>query len=224
MKPVYINAHCHQLQQSNEWSLFNISSLQDFSINQTCSVGIHPWQIHEFADEDSMVRMREMMVGKNVKAIGECGLDKLCSSPWDRQLEIFRRQIVWAQELNKPMIIHCVRSQQEILKELKGALVKFIFHGFNRNYKMALEVVRHGGYVSMDKNFLLSQQGREVVNQIPFNRLLLETDNEPVSVRDAYIITGQLLGQEIDTVINQININAIEVGLITDRELQMSLF
>lgn len=214
MKPVYINAHCHQMQSSDNWSMLNVSSIQDFNRDQTCSVGIHPWQIHEFNNEESMVRIREMMERENVKAIGECGLDKLCSTPWEKQLEVFRRHIFWAQDLNKPMVIHCVRCQQEILKELEGTLVKFIFHGFNRNLIMALEVVKPGGYVSMNEIFLKTEQGREVAKNVPKNKVFLETDDSPVSVIEAYICLSEIWRCNLQEVKTQLWLNALEIGFI----------
>jgi TatD DNase family protein len=216
MKPIFINAHCHQMQHADDWSLLNISSVQDFNLGQTCSVGIHPWQIHEFTDEESILEMRKIMEKEDVKAIGECGLDKLCSSKWEGQLEVFRKHVVWAQELNKPVILHCVRSQQEILKELKGTEVKFVFHGFNRNLVMAIQVIQHGGYLSMNEIFLKTNTGREVARNVPKNRVFLETDDLSVSVIEAYICLAEIWCYSVEEVKTQLWLNANEIGLIKD--------
>lgn len=204
------------MQHADDWSLLNISYVRDFKLHQTCSVGIHPWQIHEFIDEESILEMRNIMEKENVKAIGECGLDKLCSSPWEGQLEVFRKQIIWAQELNKPLILHCVRSQQEILRELKGTEVKFIFHGFNRNLVLAIQVVHQGGYLSMNEIFLNSASGREVAKNLPRNRVFLETDDVPVSVNEAYICLAEIWTCSVEEVKAQLRLNANDIGLIKD--------
>ncbi|MEN9334720.1 MAG: hypothetical protein RLY35_1900 [Bacteroidota bacterium] len=216
MKTSYINAHCHQIHDLQDWNMLNILSPLDYDSNQWCSVGIHPWYALEAVNKKWDVALYEWIHHRNVRAIGECGLDKVCSTPWELQVRVFAMQIEWALECRKPLMIHCVRSQQEVLQALKRFNGDFVFHGFNRNLEMAVQVVHQGGYLSLNEIFLKSKQGREVVKQIPLNRLFLETDNEAVSVRRAYLCLSQLLDISEHDIAQQLWQNALEIGLIKD--------
>lgn len=214
MKLPIINAHCHQVYDSQEWSIMNIHDTLRFNSSQLCSAGIHPWYAQEVFDHDRVDDFYRLIQNKNVRAIGECGLDKFCSTPWELQLEAFSMQIQWAIEFKRPLIIHCVRSQQEVLKELNGFTGGYVFHGFNRNLEMAHAIVNQGGYLSLDETFLMTPQGRNVAKHIPLDRLFLETDNEPISVRGAYICLSELLGDDLEEIALQLYDNALEIGLI----------
>jgi TatD DNase family protein len=214
MKLPIINAHCHQVYDSQEWSILNIHDTLSFNSSQLCSVGIHPWHAQEAFDHDRVDDFYRLIQNTNVRAIGECGLDKVCSTPYELQLKVFSMQILWAIEWKKPLIIHCVRSQQEVIKELKGFTGGYVFHGFNRNLEMAHSIVNQGGYLSLDEVFLRTQQGRIVAKHIPLDRLFLETDNEPISVRGAYICLSELLGIDLEEIALQLHENALEIGLI----------
>jgi TatD DNase family protein len=214
MNAPYINMHCHQVLDPEELSILNIHDPMDYDSNQLCSVGIHPWHVQEVIARDRVDAFYRLIQNPNVRAIGECGLDKMCATPWEMQLDVFSMQIQWAIEWQKPLMIHCVRSQQEVLKALKNFELGFVFHGFNRNLDMAVHVVNQGGYLSMNEKFLMTQQGIEVAKQIPLNRLFLETDNDPVSVRGAYLCLSQLLEISEKEIAQQFWQNTLEIGLI----------
>src|SRR5690606_33774145 len=115
----YVDIHTHQLQANeNTFQLLNcIIGEEEFS-NQICSVGIHPWYVHEDRDGQFGILKRHT-ADKNVLAIGECGLDKITDTTWQTQIEVFEKQILLAQELQKPLIIHCVRAYHEVFHNLK---------------------------------------------------------------------------------------------------------
>ena len=52
MKLPIINAHCHQVDDSQEWSIMNVHDTLRFNSSQLCSVGIHPWYAQEAYDLD----------------------------------------------------------------------------------------------------------------------------------------------------------------------------
>ena len=66
----------------------------------------------------------------------------------------------------------------------------------------------------MNEKFLMTPQGIEVAKQIPLNRLFLETDNDPVSVRGAYLCLSQLLVISEKEIAQQFWQNTLEIGLI----------
>ena len=79
------------------------------------SVGIHPW----YLTRENLDRQWEMLLAAiqcpQVLAIGEAGLDKLVRTDYMLQQEVFEKQAMLAHEMKYPLVIHAVRSANEII-------------------------------------------------------------------------------------------------------------
>ena len=153
--------------------------------NNWYSVGIHPWQLdnHAWKEAAFKVHFKSLIHHPQVIAIGEAGLDKLASTSLLQQIEALRYQALVAETIAKPLILHLVKATTELLalkKELSPR-VPWIIHGFRGKLQLALELVRHGLYLSFGANYQ-----EEAMKQIPTNRLLLETDESNVPIADLY--------------------------------------
>ncbi len=208
-----IDFHTHQCIDNHERSLFNVHRSGLFLESRICSVGLHPW----FLSSDSLMSEKEwlqdLIKKENVLAIGECGLDKLCKVPWNLQLDAFTWQLELAEKSKKPVIVHCVRAQQEILRLLYDFNVEFVFHGFKRSLKMAQDIVNAGGGISLDVNFLRTEVGGQVAISIPHQFIFLETDDQPISVLEAYICLAEIWKKSMEEVEDIISQNAKRIGL-----------
>ena len=208
-----IDFHTHQCIDNNELSLFNVHRSGLFLESRICSVGLHPW----FLSSDSLMSEKEwlqdLIKKENVLAIGECGLDKHCKVPWDLQMEAFKWQLELAEKSKKPVIVHCVRAQQEILRLLNDFNVEFVFHGFNRTLAMAVEIIEMGGFVSMTAAFLRTENGRSIARNIEQNSIFLETDNDLSSISEAYICLANIWQKSMDEVEQIIAQNTKRIGL-----------
>ena len=143
------------------------------------AVGIHPENLYD-AQGDYINRLREAALScKKVVAIGEIGLDYHYEG-YDReaQIKVFREQIVLANELSLPIIVHCrdaVGDCMDILRELKP---KGVMHCFSGSEETAKEVVSLGMYIGFTGalTFKNSKKAQRVAQYLPIDRLLLETD------------------------------------------------
>ena len=103
-----------------------------FPEEKKLSCGIHPWHIQDANAQLEELKSR-LDTFNNIVAIGEAGLDKL-HSPVSllQQQEIFHQQALLAEEYEKPLIIHCVKAWEEIIREKKSLRpsVPWIIHGF----------------------------------------------------------------------------------------------
>ena len=143
-------------------------------------MGLHPTSVKENYREE-LKRIEETLGHKDFIAIGETGIDLY----WDKtflkeQEEVFSTQIVWAMELDLPLVIHARDSFQEIfgvLDRAGGPELRGVFHSFTGG---SAELERALSY-----NFMIGINGivtfknsnlGEVVRMIPTDRLLLETD------------------------------------------------
>lgn len=142
------------------------------------AVGIHPHEA-ESADFETLEEIKKLASHPKVVAIGEIGLDYHYDfSPRDIQKEIFEKQLILANELNLPVIVHDRESHQDALELLKKYKPKGVVHCFSGSAETAREVLELGMYIGIGGavTFKNAKKPVEVAESIDINRLLLETD------------------------------------------------
>ena len=110
---------------------------------------------------------------QNVVAVGEAGLDKVCTTDFVLQQTVFSAHIQLANELQKPLIVHCVRAHAEAMQLLKKNKVKVpvLFHGFTKSKELALQLMAQGYYLSFGHG-LMKNNLRTVFAALPLDQLL----------------------------------------------------
>ncbi|TDS12887.1 TatD family hydrolase [Sphingobacterium paludis] len=185
----YIDIHTHCTLEStiHEFSLPNIIISKNYLYPLPCSLGIHPWYI-DSAPTSQLDVLHDHGKRKQILAIGECGLDKLCDTDWALQVDVFRKQITFANSVQKPLIIHCVRAYQECLQLLKQerVTVPVIFHGFDKHPTLAQQIYRAGYYMSFGPS-ILSGKKDDLIRQAPLDKIFLETDDKSTKIVDIYM-------------------------------------
>lgn len=148
--------------------------------------GIHPWQTDEFfsAKEEGVGLLCPKESLSEVLAIGECGLDALRGGPMERQEELFRQHVRLSEEVRKPLVIHCVKALDQLLrlrKELRPTM-PWMLHGFRGKQQQLRSLLDAGLYISFGSHF-----NEESLRLCPMERLLLETDEDTLHpIREIY--------------------------------------
>jgi TatD DNase family protein len=178
----YTNIHTHHVSTANEISIRNLQP-STYVKDVLCSVGIHPWYIQENTIETDMNLLSTIAAEKNVLAIGECGLDMLIETAFAVQEKVFIEQIKIAEAIQKPLIIHCVKAFDSLIrikKEYKVS-VPMIVHGYNNNPQIAKQLLKNGFYFSFGKALLKSESNAsKVMVELPMDKLFLETDDAAI--------------------------------------------
>ncbi|TRX71698.1 TatD family hydrolase [Carboxylicivirga sp. M1479] len=195
---MYINLHTHHPTGSvtnTEVINLNINSIRN-TLPRYCSVGLHPWDI-DSSHKQQLLLLRKVASTKNIVAIGECGLDKLKGPNLAVQLEVFKAHIEISEHTQKPLIIHCVKSYNEIIKLKKDIQPSqaWIFHGFNAPKETTEQALKHNFYFSLGASLFNSEaKAQQSLPYIPHNRLFLETDDNPqLSIESIYKKSALLL-------------------------------
>ncbi|WP_163102918.1 TatD family hydrolase [Peribacillus alkalitolerans] len=145
------------------------------------SIGWHPVDAIDMKDED-LAWIEELASHPKVVALGEMGLDYYWDkSPKDIQKEVFRKQIALAKKVKLPIVIHNRDATQDIvdiLREENAQEVGGIMHCFSGSPETAKECVEMNFYISLGGpvTFKNAKKPKEVAEQIPLDRLLIETD------------------------------------------------
>ena len=147
------------------------------------AVGIHPSDVMEYeTGEASIDWLRQAATCKKVVAVGEIGLDYHWDEP-EREIQKkwFRRQLLAAIELKKPIVIHsrdAAADTLDILKETGKDAVKAVMHCYSYEYEIAKRFLDMGCYIGIGGvlTFKNARKQVEVLKNMPLDRLLLETD------------------------------------------------
>ncbi len=190
------------------------------------AVGIHPEAIEEVTDSE-IEKIKELYKKEKVVAVGEIGLDYHYDGfDKNKQLEIFEKQVILANELDLPVIVHDRDAHNDTLVLLKKYRPKGVLHCFSGSIEMAKEILKLGMYIGLGGavTFKNAKKAVEVAKILPEDRLLLETDcpyMAPVPFRgkrcDSSMIrnTAQVLAEiretNSQTLIDKCRQNAIEL-------------
>lgn len=207
MEPNFIDIHTHTTKSRD-----NLLQIVNLDLNQPCpeqgyySYGIHPWELDnvEFQAEKALQALEEKLKLPQVIVLGEAGLDKMHKATFEQQIELFQRQIELSEALQKPMILHDVRSHNEIiaLRKKHKAKQPWILHGFSGTEQDIKQLIGQGIYLSVGES--LRNPERKIHKSFKFidlNYLFLETDMAEIGVETVYEAAANLL--EIDIVLLQ---------------------
>lgn len=151
------------------------------------TVGFHPHEAGGVKRED-MTKLAEIASHPRVVAIGEAGLDFYRNySPREAQLAVLEWQLELAAKLTLPIIIHCRQAEKDMLPLLRdwasrhkglGGQPRGVIHCFNGSSDTARQYLDMGFFLSLGAyiGYPSSLQMRDVIRDIPRDRLVVETD------------------------------------------------
>jgi len=180
--------------------------------------GLHPWKIKERTSKWNSTL--EQYLKKTPGVVGEIGLDRWVEDfDIDDQIAVFETQWQMAVDLDLPVTVHCLKAWgilHEKLRAYRRARKGFLLHSYNGSAELIQPLADLGGYFSISGYFAQEKKKkhRDVLQHIPLDRLLLETDapnmlppkhlnsypideyktNHPANIKSVYAFCAQLFG------------------------------
>ena len=136
--------------------------------------GIHPWYVGSI-EQDWEQRLKKILEQNPQALVGECGLDGL-KPDFELQKEVFDVHRRLAKELNRPLIVHAVKAVEALNCILSDMPPRFMIHSFNGRSEHLRPIVQNGGYVSFSASILKNREGQKIIQNMPADKMLLETD------------------------------------------------
>ncbi len=216
----FIDIHTHQAHSSNAvvrvLNLMPGDPVPAFMGRNFYSAGLHPWELLSESENNDRLRMLEDTLElDHVIFVGECGLDKLAASGYQEQIRVFKAHVFMAEEYQKPLIIHCVKSWNEIFDIYREnpPSVPWIFHGFNGNPELIKQFAGNNIWFSFG-DWLLKDHKRTVesLKTLPIDNVFFETDIFKGSIKLIYEKASEVLGMPLESLKESIwkNFNRIE--------------
>ncbi len=145
-------------------------------------LGLHPEDVKEDYKE-VLDKMHQEIPNGNYIAIGEVGLDYYWSREFEKeQLDAFEQQVQWSVETQLPLMIHCRKAQNEMVKIIRRYEKKLpggVFHCFTGNQHEATELLQFDKFVlgiGGVSTFKKSHLAEDLATVVPLERIVLETD------------------------------------------------
>lgn len=188
----YIDIHSHS--SDREDGVFRVqniftSDFPEIPADRPISIGLHPWQLTKESISEMPGILKQAAAAENVLAFGEAGLDAIIKTPIEQQLAVFRTQIEFSTEFNKPLVIHCVKAFPELLnlrKEYRNT-TPWIIHGFNASQAIAAECVKLGIFISLSQRlFRNPEKAQSIIKVVPLSMVFAETDDDSMPIQEVY--------------------------------------
>ncbi len=213
MRAAFIDIHTHKIKSCD-----NLIQIVNLDLNRLCpeqgfySYGIHPWILDDadFQEEKALQTLGENLKLSQVIALGEAGLDKMHKASFEKQIVLFERQIELSETIQKPMILHDVRSHNEIiaLRKKHRAQQPWILHGFSGMEQDVRQLVGQRIYLSVGESLLHPE--RKIYKSFKFidlDYLFLETDMAEIGVEKVYEAAANLLEMDLSVLQTRIFAN-----------------
>ena len=145
------------------------------------AVGVHPSDTAELKESD-IDTLKKYAAMDRILAIGEIGLDYYWDKSFvDLQKEVYVKQILLANKLNLPIVIHdreAHKDAYDLLLEYNQSS-KALFHCFSGSVEFMRECVKKGWYIALGGvvTFKNAVKMKDVAREIPLDKLVLETDS-----------------------------------------------
>lgn len=191
----YIDFHCHSMWNGDD--TIEVVSLHNGQQKdcQYYTIGHHPWWTLQTLIDIELEQLSDKYLHDDrCLGLGEFGLDNLKGANIDVQEEIFIQQLMIANQVKAPVIIHCVRAFDRVLRlRKKYGETPWVVHGFVRNKILAGQVLDAGISISVAPHTIMSSVFKEMLGYVPLDKIFLETDSDfTMNIKDRYAIFAAL--------------------------------
>lgn len=207
--------HTHRVVSSNYRAVYNIR-VTDVAVEvpdhiSAFSAGVHPWDAGCLWQPETLDRL---LADRRCLAVGEIGLDRLAGPSLGQQQAAFERQMELAGRRRRPVIVHAVRTQSEVISILRKfpAAGPVVVHGFSQRADTARRWLDAGCFLSFGASLVKGSRAvTESLRVTPLNRLFLETDDSGVTLDTIYMAAAAALNLPVQVLSDQIYNNYLTV-------------
>ncbi len=160
------------------------------------ALGLHPELVHQRVSE--IILFKEYI--KLTRYVGEIGLDFSNRNSFNKeqQINVFEKIIeLCSEEAGKILTVHSRKAEKEVIEIIGDKFPgKVILHWYSGSIKNLEKALDYGFYFSINYKMAKSKNGIKIINAIPKNRILIESDgpfieiegkrNSPISIQDTY--------------------------------------
>jgi len=115
-----------------------------------------------------------------IVGIGEIGLDRTyinSDTEWEKQVDIFKKQLELAEKFDKPISVHSRKTLEEIFEILSSYSIKrVLLHWFDGRKSQLQKAMDLDYYVSFGPLLLYANDKQTLISKAKIDKILVETD------------------------------------------------
>lgn len=217
--------------QPEQWP--RMQSLCSTQVGIYFAAGLHPCWLDSNIQQEQQAKqldqlqhaLLEIAKSETCIAIGECGLDQYIDGDEELQEVVLCRQLEIAQQVEKPVILHCRRAHNLMLRCLKQFPLERggILHAYSGSFEQAEQYWKMGFFLGIGGTITYERANktRGAVKNLPLSALVLETDapdmplngcqgkrNSPLKIIDVAYALAELRGDSVAEIAKQTTFNA----------------
>lgn len=197
------------------WEWEATENLGPLGTNVKNAYGIHPMVAGKMSDQDFQ-RLKAILQKDPTADVGECGLDKRFEGYESAgiQEQVFQRQVKLAQDLNRPLHVHCVGDYGRILQVIQASegngspnIPQVVFHRFGGDVsvvKSAMKSLGQRAIFSLHADSFRKKSTVAAIGEIPSSQVRFETDADDTSWTAKGVVAKL---QEVQRLYGEIAIN-----------------
>ena len=174
MKKLCIKACCVSMDYTSSKKTLELGKKSEYVLP---FIGIHPEKAQN--DTESIFKLIDENNGK-ISGIGEIGLDSTYTNSdeeFQKQEEVFKTQLSYAEKFGKPVSIHSRKTLDQILEILPSYKIpSVLLHWFDGSKKQLQRAMDLQCYVSFGPVMVYSQDKQVLLSKANKDRILVETD------------------------------------------------
>lgn len=143
--------------------------------NVRVALGLHPLRASRSSRADLRTFVEQL---PNVDYVGEVGLDYSPAGKASKaaQLSVFDEILATPTAREKVWTIHSRRAEEDVIQRLETTQIPAILHWYSGPAALVARATAAGAYFSVNGAMLSSASGRRIIDAIPRDRALTETD------------------------------------------------
>lgn len=238
---MFIDVHCHVYEDNvddivarmRKNKVIAVNSGADVTANRKtlkladrfpefkATMGLYPLDALRMSDKKIDNEIEFIKENKDsIVAISEVGMDfKEDDEKHEIQRRNFKMFIELSKELDKPIIVHSRKAEQECIDLLeKLQAKKVIMHCFSGNFNLIRRIVGNKWFLSIPASVKNSEHFQKMIEKVPIENILCETDspylhpdrkfpNEPTNVLVSYELIAKIKNLSLKEVEKKIEEN-----------------
>lgn len=149
------------------------------------ALGVYPTDALELSEEQLEEEI-DFVSKQDISAIGEVGLDYHHIPDKQEEMKVvFEKFIQLAEKMKKPLLVHSRKAEADVIDILSTSKATFDLHCFGGNLKLVKKGVDAGAYFSIPATIVKATHFQRIVEEVPSDKLLTETDAPWLSPDDS---------------------------------------
>lgn len=177
-------------------------------------IGVHPWFAHEYSPQEITSILNEFIVNKDVRCLGEVGLDRrFRSDTFKKQLEVFSIFVEYARNYDLVLNLHAADAWIDVFELIyRKSVNRAYFHWYTGSVELLQQIESVGYYVGINPAWKIQQKHRNVAEKANLANILTESD-APYNYR-GLVMTPALVE---DTIKYLSEVKRLDVNIVKER-------